>query len=256
MNKKQLAAGLIWVVVAAIFAQADDDFAPTWRGSTGSVHAEFDAWAGFYYAPPAGSVTVPDDWSTNPFSGVIAVGTPEAERVNAGTLNLHPRNQVVEIKGEDGLIIKIRNYENANPVKKIRLQLTYEQSHAPSGFAVWTGWGKVGTPQVFTAGSVLVANSVVKDGGWITAAYEIKLHPNPAAETIGLRFDGYSAFVDQVVVDTLCTKPTNCADVWELGLGMPMDFNHNCRVDMLDFAEFAEVWLACNDPQDANCDTN
>ena len=256
MNKKQLAAGLILVVVVAIIAQADDDFAPMWRGSAGSVYAEFDAWAGFYNSPPAGFFTGPDVWSTTPFPDVNSVGAPEAERINAGTLNLFPRSQVVSINEADGLIIKMRNYENANPVKKIRLQLTYEQSHAPSGFAVWTGWGKVGIPQVFAASSVLVTSSVVKNGGWITAAYEIKLHPNPAAETIGFRFDGYPAFLDQVVVDTMCTKPANCAEVWELGLGMPMDFNHDCHVNMLDFAKFTESWLACNDPQDDDCNTN
>jgi hypothetical protein len=256
MNKKQLAAGLILIVVAAIIAQADDDFAPMWRGSTGSVYAEFDAWPGFYNPPPAGFFTGPDVWSTNPLDGMNSVGTPEAERISAGTLNLFPRSQVISINEADGLIIKLRNYENGNPVKKIYLQVTYQQSHAPTGIAVWTGWGKAGTPQIFTASSVLVSSSEVKTGGWITAAYEIKLHPNPAAETIGLRFDGYPANVDQVVIDTLCTKPANCTEVWELGLGMQMDFNHDCYVNMLDFAEFAEVWLVCNNPEDANCDTN
>jgi len=253
MNKKQLA---IWIMGAAflpVFAQADDDFAPTWRGSKGSVYADFNAWPGFYNTPPAGFFTGPDVWSTNPLDGMNSVDAPEAERINAGTLNLFPRSQVISINEADGLIIKLKNYENENPVKKIYLQVTYQQSHAPTGIAVWTGWGKVGTPQIFTASSVLVSSSGVKNGGWITAAYEIKLHPNPAAETIGLRFDGYPANVDQVVVDTLCTKPANCTEVWELGLGMQMDFNHDCHVNMLDFAVFAEQWLSCNDPEDEDC---
>ena len=32
-----------------------------------------------------------------------------------------------------------------------------------------------------------------------------------------------------------------------------MDFNHDCYVDFLDFATFAQDWLVCSEPNDANC---
>ncbi len=39
----------------------------------------------------------------------------------------------------------------------------------------------------------------------------------------------------------------------ELGIFYPTDFNHDCYVNLEDFALFAEKWLACNDPENAEC---
>ena len=51
---------------------------------------------------------------------------------------------------------------------------------------------------------------------------------------------------DSVVITMII--PT-CADVIADGLTNPMDFNTDCKVDILDFAAFAAEWLDCVDPK-------
>jgi hypothetical protein len=55
--------------------------------------------------------------------------------------------------------------------------------------------------------------------------------------------------------------PHNCADLWEKGgESLPAeavaDRNEDCRIDLTDFAYFAEDWALCNDPCDAGCTPN
>ena len=45
--------------------------------------------------------------------------------------------------------------------------------------------------------------------------------------------------------DCLCGDPGTTYDV--------MDFNTDCNVNLLDFAEFASAWLVCTEPNPANC---
>jgi len=33
----------------------------------------------------------------------------------------------------------------------------------------------------------------------------------------------------------------------------PMDFSHDCYVDLFDFLEFAAAWLNCTQPQAPSC---
>ena len=47
--------------------------------------------------------------------------------------------------------------------------------------------------------------------------------------------------------------PVNCAEAIADGLGLDMDFNTDCYVDLSDFAVLAEDWLKCNNPEDSNC---
>ena len=53
-----------------------------------------------------------------------------------------------------------------------------------------------------------------------------------------------------------CPPLTNCTQVWANGFGLDADFNEDCRVDFLDFAEFCQYWLVCNDPKDGSCISN
>jgi len=43
--------------------------------------------------------------------------------------------------------------------------------------------------------------------------------------------------------------PDTCQELWDMGLGNPVDINKDCKVDFTDFAEFAESWLLCYDPE-------
>jgi hypothetical protein len=48
----------------------------------------------------------------------------------------------------------------------------------------------------------------------------------------------------------------SCKDVWDIGLGNPVDMNRDCKVDFYDFAIFAKDWRKCNDPCDPHCMPN
>ena len=74
--------------------------------------------------------------------------------------------------------------------------------------------------------------------------------PNPPVEgvyTFTLTGDDTATTSSDSVVITMII-PT-CADVIADGLTNPMDFNTDCKVDILDFAAFAAEWLDCVDPK-------
>jgi len=45
---------------------------------------------------------------------------------------------------------------------------------------------------------------------------------------------------------------TPCQVLIDDGQGIPSDFNHDCRVNLLDFPDLAEMWGLCDDPNDPN----
>ncbi|MCD4831841.1 MAG: hypothetical protein K8R02_08590 [Anaerohalosphaeraceae bacterium] len=49
--------------------------------------------------------------------------------------------------------------------------------------------------------------------------------------------------------------PSTCHGVWQAGMAMTADLNHDCRVDYLDLSILAENYLNCNNPDDSNCTT-
>ncbi|MHB0945666.1 MAG: hypothetical protein ACYC3B_00665 [Sedimentisphaerales bacterium] len=48
-------------------------------------------------------------------------------------------------------------------------------------------------------------------------------------------------------------NPADCTEAKEWGLKAASDLNGDCRVNFTDFAEFAQSWMQCMNPQDANC---
>ena len=79
-------------------------------------------------------------------------------------------------------------------------------------------------------------------------AWDASLQPvvSPEADSVSY-YD-----VDYVKVSQLL--PSNCLEVRALGQNMPMDFNGDCIINLVDFVELASDWLECNDPEDMNCD--
>jgi len=49
------------------------------------------------------------------------------------------------------------------------------------------------------------------------------------------------------------SEPATCADIRNLNLTNPADFNQDCRVDLQDLAILISQWLFCNDPQLPEC---
>jgi len=219
---------LMLLVLSSAPLWADDDFPPPWRmEEPRTVFAEFDQWPGFVVGP----ITPPDHWATNPGPMI----TPEAELINGDFLpgGVFPRTDVVRIDGPDGLLIKLENYPDPNPEKLVRIQVTYlaEDPQNPQipnsvfGFNVWLGWGMQGPHFFFDAPSHLIGR-IFKSNGWVTDVYEFHLFPNPEMETIGLKFEQYPAYVDQVVVDTWCkgqpqTEMYDFGDAPEGGIAYP-----------------------------------
>jgi len=77
---------------------------------------------------------------------------------------------------------------------------------------------------------------------WWPIAWDESLQPAVRWEA-----DSVSYYdVDYVLVREIL--PDDCEQVWALGMGLAMDFNRDCVVNLVDFAEFAVEWLACNDP--------
>ena len=50
-------------------------------------------------------------------------------------------------------------------------------------------------------------------------------------------------------------EPLTCQEVIEAGFTLPTDIYPDCRIDLADFAEIAIDWMACNDPENPNCES-
>ena len=194
------AAVLSTIAMAPGLAVADDMFPPPWEEYPGSQYAEWDTWGGAPGPTPA------DWWETwdNDFTGLQSpvAFTPGANLL----LSFASRTDVLEIFGPtDGVYFEIDNYDWHNPEKWVRVQITYHVSGAPPmGFDVIPFYGgEPGDDQFVPA--FLVESTGVNSDGWITDAYDFIIEPNPEFEVIGLKFEpGAVAFVDQVVIDTIC----------------------------------------------------
>lgn len=86
-----------------------------------------------------------------------------------------------------------------------------------------------------------------RGGSWMTinstdlaASYRNYSPPLTESDQIGIRVSGFSS-------------PADCAQVWQLGYGLPADINQDCVVDLLDYAYFADQWSLCTDPTLPEC---
>ncbi len=61
------------------------------------------------------------------------------------------------------------------------------------------------------------------------------------------------AAFDESWFDDPATIPSTCHGVWQAGMGLQADTNHDCKVDILDLADLAQHFLSCNNPTDINC---
>ena len=218
------------ILLCALIASAvaDDEFPPTWRtGETNVLTAEWDYWQG-NTAHPAPA----DSWTANP----ATLLAPTATFDPANYVSLYQgRPHVIRLDEGGDLEFLLDNYEDVNPVKRIRLQVTFwPGAAAPIDLTdIGVSWPVQrfaldplvndidnGDPYIgilMPAPDVLVGTKVHSDG-WVTKAYDIELSHNPASEKIGLYFSAYPAHVDQVVIDTWCTVPEP-ATMALLGLG-------------------------------------
>lgn len=65
--------------------------------------------------------------------------------------------------------------------------------------------------------------------------------------------DDAVSFLDFDFVEVSYILPDECDQVWALGYGLATDYNADCKVNLVDFARFANDWLQCYDPNTINC---
>jgi len=226
---------IVFCIVIGLFASAgsaaaDDIFVPEWREGHNTVFAEWDSWLPYSPSPPPSYL--PDIYYSNP---PLPTG-PLATAYAAGYLpSFAGRNDVMQVFAHDGLVFEMPNYDNENPLKRIRVQVTYYdlygEPYIPFGFNVWTDIHQ--GPLFYPADQSTFVGSYFHEDDWTTAAYEFEIFPNPAWEAIGLKFYDYGVgyegfgspngfdpgvYIDQVVFDTQCAVPVPAA-IWLLGTG-------------------------------------
>jgi hypothetical protein len=183
-------------------AWGDDIYAPPWeRGSEGTT---FQMWEFGTGDNPVG----PEAGYFNPISVpsltvTAADGAPMswmAEDIGTGHFGVW--------KYEDTIRITIGNYDQAQPLKRIWMQLTY-----------YAGGGAI--PLVTTDPmwyDIQVPHKDDLGSGYWHITYDIYIRPNPDAETIIIEPRDCTLFIDEIVIDTICTVPEP-ATFGLLGLG-------------------------------------
>ncbi len=215
---KVLGCALVFVLLAtATQVEADDMVPPDWRGGPGTITAEFDDWG----APGVGPGQVQlgfDQIESNPPLGYAPMQFAAEAHWNSSVVvleNYLGRESVLEVNPGGGMGpvgFGLVNYAIDNPLKKIRLQITF------TGQGVMDFYVASGPPiptlfpwpdEPLTKVDAVVAESYQHDDGWTTSAYDLEIRPNPAWETISLDW-GYASpqfnasWIDQVVIDTQC----------------------------------------------------
>ncbi|MBN1855218.1 MAG: hypothetical protein JW829_20975 [Pirellulales bacterium] len=233
---QRIAALLAGLFMSAGFTQADDYWIPEWRGQPGTTWAVWDDWidnpqqmpSDHFIANPG--VLTPPHATADPNSAFLMDSWTDVLGVN--------RWNVLHIVEDAALGFYLDNYDRNWLEKRVWIQITFDSDQAkPTAFYVRAGY----PDQVVSTRIPAESVGSTELPGWVTAAYEFRLQPNPLWEEILLEFawqgtdsSKHSAYVDQVVIDTL-------VDV-EL---LPGDFDLDGDVDGADFL----VWQRGESPE-------
>jgi hypothetical protein len=192
--------------VCVEITRADDYWLPAWRGQSGTTWAVWDNWIDYPDPMPADAVSINPAGLTPPYA---TADPASAFLMDSWTDSLgENRWNVLHITGDDELMFHLDNYDRNRPKKLIQIQITYDSDQAgPLAFNIQAGYASGVTPDHMPANLV----AITEPPGWVTAAYEFSIEPNPVWEEIYLKFDweattppASSAYVDQVVIDTWC----------------------------------------------------
>lgn len=203
--KKLITICLICVLSIASTVLADDIMSPQWRGQSGTVTAQWNSWIGFGYE------MYPDSWGSNP--GVSF--TPNAYAYSGASFlsEFNGRTNIIELTGDHQIDFAMPNFDTQNPFKEVQIQVTY---YAVSGFqwssvSAWADMAEISEPAFITENSY--------GNGWYTDVWDLTIQPNPSWELIYVNFTNglsgteplYPAYIDQVVIDTICPEPATIA---------------------------------------------
>ena len=217
-------------LTAAAPAWADDVLPPDWRGSYGTITAEWDYW-GQPGVGPGASILYPHQVTANP--GGFDPMQPAAYASWNSSCYVHDtlngRQSVLEVNPGGGLgpvEFGLLNYDGLNPEKRIRIQITFQGT----GVMDFYTYGGSGSPPTvpwspiwpLTKVDAIVSASYAHPDGWQTNAYDLILEPNPSWEVIYFDWGyagpgGWTAFIDQVVIDTWCVPEPGSVSLLVLG---------------------------------------
>lgn len=113
-------------------------------------------------------------------------------------------------------------------------------------------WTTIFTGQIPMSPMVIEAPiSLVVDFGNALARYVV------ITATAGVDKNWSNGQIEQVGLSEVAftvQSPQTCSDVIDIGYAYAGDLNSDCRVNLTDFALFAQSWQRCLDPADANCE--
>ena len=235
---------LIVIMAFTAPALADDIFAPDWRGdpqSQGAIHGFGDDAV---WGPPEATWGNPEYLEVG-FGGATLWYPPWNTTAGVWNESFMGRTGVWD-GGDFGFWLG--NFDDGKPVKDIRIQLTYFAAGGtpPEGLDIWYEWYEgtvwnenfvgfdltgVGYTDPFDTVYVPTdpVGMEIHPDGWVTAAYDLRIYPNPMGEwiafgpwwsiregdtTLGVTVHTY---LDQVVIDTISYPEP--ATVALLGLG-------------------------------------
>jgi len=183
------------LAVVAVFglmfgsAMADDINPPIWRGA---VDSSFSACAFATSTNPSNPDVYTNTWGGIDLPEVTAV-PPDGDEwrdEQDGRFGVWPLSGTMEIG--------LPNFPEFRPYKYVWIQITWAPADVGAPRPQVTETETAGGPHA----ALLVAEEA-REGPWVTSTYAVRLEPNPEHETILIAGD---IFVDQVVVDTLCTE--------------------------------------------------
>ena len=183
-------------------AFADDYNQAPWRGDLGTTYQQWVFDTGDNVSVP------PDFFSSNP---AITAGTFDIPDNPPGTVHVPSylgRDGVWRLESPDNITLGIPNFFDENPLKEIWMQVTYSAQNDAPPFVI--------TNPMYTE---LTTSDLVADGDYWNVTYHITIHPNPDFETIWIQPTDCTLYIDQIVLDTICTVPEP-ASLLLLGLGV------------------------------------
>jgi hypothetical protein len=197
------------VVVGVVFSVgsvwAEDYNPPPWRDGGNTT---FSGW-GF---DDGSFELVPPDWfNANPGVSQMPTFSIENDPPNTSWVASHQgASGVWRLESPSNITIDIENYDLPNPIKEIWMQITYQAIGDGEPFIVTNpGWSSLTTSDV-----------QVSEGSpdFLNVTYHIIIEPNPLRETIWIQPLDCTLYIDQIVIDTICTVPEP-ATICLFGLG-------------------------------------
>jgi len=186
-----LTCGVVLLATAPVLAE--DIYPPEWRGEPNST---LQIWEFSTDVNPAAP-----DVDQNPF------GTAEVTVHGEFNFPLRDTWWIPEDFGHTGvwnvggtMAIEIPNDPELRPLKKIRLQMTYDGGPSTEP----DPWIEVIASDGAAVTDFQLVAKTALDDIYSHAVYDLELAPNPSMETIYIQPRFCQVYIDEIVVDTIC----------------------------------------------------